>query len=87
MLFDIHCHILPGVDDGSQNIENSIEMIKEEIANGVTDVILTPHFCSDNLNQISKEELTNCFIKFKEKVKDYPINLYLGSEILLKDNF
>ena len=87
MLFDIHCHILPGVDDGSQTFDNSIEMIKEEIANGVTDVILTPHFCYGKTTQISKETLIETFNEFKEKVKDYPINLYLGSELLLKNNF
>lgn len=87
MLFDIHCHILPGVDDGSQTFDNSLEMIKEEINNGVTDVILTPHFCYGKPNQLSKDELILTFNEFKERIKDYPINLYLGSEILLKGNF
>ena len=55
MLFDIHCHILPGVADGSQTFDNSIEMIKEEIANGVRDVILTPHFAMVKLLKLLKK--------------------------------
>lgn len=87
MLFDIHSHILPGVDDGSQFFDTSIQMIEEEIKNGVTDVILTPHFRYGKIGQLSKQDLIEAFQEFKEKVKDYPINLYLGSEIMLHGDF
>lgn len=41
---DIHCHILPGVDDGAKNIEQSLEMLKIAAKDGITDMIATPHF-------------------------------------------
>lgn len=44
MVTDFHSHILPGVDDGSNSIEESIEMLKMEAAQGITHVIATPHF-------------------------------------------
>lgn len=44
MLTDFHSHILPGIDDGSASVEQSIEMLKMEAAQGVTHVVATPHF-------------------------------------------
>jgi len=41
---DLHTHILPGMDDGSKNAEMSIDMLLKEREQGVTDVVLTPHF-------------------------------------------
>ena len=43
MLIDIHTHILPGIDDGSKDIETSLAMLKEEENSGIKEVILTPH--------------------------------------------
>jgi protein-tyrosine phosphatase len=42
-MIDIHCHILPGIDDGAQNEEDSIEMAKMAVSEGVTHIIATPH--------------------------------------------
>ena len=41
---DFHSHILPGVDDGSQSVEQSIAMLKMEAEQGIRKVIATPHF-------------------------------------------
>lgn len=43
MLVDIHNHILPGLDDGPESIEEAILLAKNAVANGVTHVIATPH--------------------------------------------
>jgi len=41
---DFHSHILPGVDDGSKSVEESIAMLQMEAAQGITRVVATPHF-------------------------------------------
>lgn len=41
---DLHSHILPGVDDGSKNVEMSLELLRREYADKVTQIALTPHF-------------------------------------------
>ena len=42
-LYDIHCHILPGVDDGAKDMDMALSMIEKEIDAGVETIILTPH--------------------------------------------
>ena len=43
-IFDIHCHIVPGVDDGAADIEESRKLLEMEYKQGVRNIILTPHF-------------------------------------------
>ena len=43
MLVDIHCHILPGVDDGAQTLEASLEMARVAVSEGITHILCTPH--------------------------------------------
>lgn len=43
-MMDIHSHILPGIDDGSKSVEESLELLRLEKAQGVDTVIATPHF-------------------------------------------
>lgn len=45
-MVDLHCHILPGIDDGSANMEESIAMAESAIADGITHVVATPHSSS-----------------------------------------
>jgi protein-tyrosine phosphatase len=40
---DIHCHVLPGLDDGAQSWEQSLEMARLAAADGITTVVATPH--------------------------------------------
>ncbi len=42
-MVDIHCHILPGLDDGADTLETSLQMAEMAIAEGVTHVVGTPH--------------------------------------------
>lgn len=82
---DVHCHILPGVDDGAKNLGESLEMLKIAAKEGITDMILTPHAISD-LNPGS-EMLRKVFSEFQKKVAEaaIPVNLSLGNEIYYLD--
>lgn len=42
-MIDLHCHILPGVDDGSADEEESCAMARLAVESGVTDIAATPH--------------------------------------------
>ncbi len=81
-MIDIHTHILPNVDDGSSSLEMSIAMIEQELKQGVTDIIFTPHTrFHREFNQ--KEKLANAYYDFKIELERRNIagNFYLGSEI------
>lgn len=47
-LVDIHCHILPGIDDGSPNLESSLGLAHAAIEDGVTHILATPHHLDNN---------------------------------------
>ena len=42
-MIGIHCHMLPGIDDGPESFDESLEMARLTVANGITESILTPH--------------------------------------------
>jgi protein-tyrosine phosphatase len=48
-MVDLHCHILFGLDDGPKNIEDSLAMAEDAIADGITHVVATPHCSSQFL--------------------------------------
>lgn len=79
---DIHTHIIPCVDDGSPNLETSINMIKHEISIGVDTIICTPHHILHRY-EATVEVIKERFNFLKEEVErlNLPIKLYLGQEI------
>ena len=44
MLLDIHSHILPAVDDGAKNVDDTLSLLEMMRSQGITHVIATPHF-------------------------------------------
>lgn len=42
-MFDLHCHILPGIDDGAKNLDIALAMAKMAVADGITTIVCTPH--------------------------------------------
>ncbi len=86
-MIDMHSHILFGVDDGACTIDDSMELINEEIAKGVDQIILTPHFnkfIKHDSNKIYSNY--NSLINLAEK-ENLNVRLYLGNEIFMDSNF
>ena len=80
-MIDIHAHILHGVDDGSRNLEQSLAMLIEEEKQGVTDVVLTPHYRADYLTKSDKIRSKFLELKTFAEQKGVKIKLHLGQEI------
>lgn len=87
-MIDIHTHILPNVDDGSPDLGTSIELIKNEINQGVTDIFVTPHYYKYRGYLSSYEKNKIVFEKLVNEVNrlGLDINLYLGMEIYYEIN-
>lgn len=81
--FDVHCHLLPGVDDGFATAEKSLQALKKLEERGVEKMILTPHFMKDYpLND--RASITTAFESFKaEAEKACNIELRLAAEYML----
>lgn len=84
---DVHCHILPGVDDGFQTEDASIEALRYCEGKGMRKVRLTPHFMKE-YGDNTKETITSKFEEFKKKAEaSCGIELYLGAEYMLDASF
>lgn len=85
---DLHSHYLYDLDDGANNIDESVKLIKKAVENGFTDIVLTPHYISNsNYNKDNKIKKAN-FTKLKKRLKEERIDvkLYLGNEVYISDN-
>lgn len=85
---DIHCHILPGIDDGSESFTESIKIIQRAVKAGITDIIVTPHYIESTAYTANnaKKRLLLKQIKRYLKVMRIDINIYLGNEIFITEN-
>ena len=81
-MVDVHSHILPLVDDGSDCLEKSINLVKNSVNAGVKKIILTPHY-KRGVYENEKEELVKSFNSFAGEIKnrEIEVDLYLGEEI------
>lgn len=84
--FDIHSHILPGVDDGAETIEESLSMLEIAYKEGTRNIVLTPHYIRGK-NNYTKQELDDRLKEVQAEAEEwYPdLNLYLGNEVLYED--
>jgi protein-tyrosine phosphatase len=55
-VIDLHCHILPGLDDGALDFEDSVAMARQAEADGIEIVCATPHIRSDHDVQVDELE-------------------------------
>ena len=86
-MIDIHSHVCFGIDDGSKNIEESLELLKVMSSEGITDVFLTPHYVIGtkyNANNECKREIYNELVEVCKK-ENININLHLGNEVYIDD--
>jgi len=81
-MIDIHSHILPYTDDGSETWENSLTMIKNAEAEGIRVIVATPHVLSEHHFK-EEEEIIKKFIKLKKKIKEagLKVEIILACEI------
>ncbi len=88
-MIDIHCHIMPGFDDGADNIEESLRMVRIAAGGGTKAIIVTPHsnIPKVNLNYLDKFYV-DTFKELKAKIKEQkiPLDIYPGHEIFATDN-
>jgi len=88
-LIDIHCHLLPRIDDGSKDWEESLELCEKGFRNGLEEIILTPHLMdfskADHLIE-KRDQLTEKLIeKLKMSEEASALKLYKGFEVFASE--
>ena len=83
-LIDFHSHILPYVDDGSKDVQMSLDMLQKQREHGVDHVMLTPHFYPEHdTPEHFLAARSEAFARLQEacaRQNDLP-QLYLGAEV------
>jgi protein-tyrosine phosphatase len=87
-MIDYHCHILPGIDDGSESLEESVEMARLLSRAGYTKIYCTPHLI-ENLYEASNDTVRQLIERVQETLDRESIELTLlfGREYMIDDSF
>jgi protein-tyrosine phosphatase len=83
-MIDLHCHIIPGIDDGAVTMEDSIAMARIAVADGITTTACTSHMFPGIFNN-TRAAIETGMIELRAEllVHDIPLTLTLGADIQL----
>ena len=82
VMVDLHCHLLPGVDDGSSSMKISLRLAREATENGVTHALLTPHHMNGRYVN-HKDDVIRQTKDFQKQidVNNIPLTVFPGQEV------
>lgn len=85
---DIHCHLLPYVDDGAFDMDEALELLEQEAGQGVDTVCLTPHLRQD-MFETPDSKLLTMFARLNQAAAEnsIPIRLFLSREYYYDSQF
>ncbi|MEE9426303.1 MAG: CpsB/CapC family capsule biosynthesis tyrosine phosphatase [Methylococcales bacterium] len=76
-MFDLHCHLLPGIDDGAATMAQALDLARIAVANGITHSVMTPHIHPGRYeNDI--QSISTVFDQFVEELENAEIPLSIG---------
>lgn len=82
-MIDLHCHLLPGVDDGARTLAQSVAVLDRLAAEGVTDVCLTPHLLASQAVAGPPAMHDEAFAGLAAARSDRAPRLHRGAEVML----
>lgn len=85
---DIHSHILPAVDDGFQNAEESLQAIRRMADMGCREFVFTPHINPDVYRDTTEDGLRSVYESFENSIPaEWGVKTHLAAEYMLVDGF
>lgn len=83
-MIDMHCHIIPAVDDGSKNVTETFNMVMSAYRNGYKGTFATPHYIQDRY-EINVKDIENSVEVLNKMLKEKNIDftIYVGNEIYI----
>lgn len=81
-MYDLHCHILPGIDDGPQSMAETLEMCGRAVQDGIHSIVATPHTLSSVFHSSFKKVMDLTVVVQEElAAAGIPLTVYPGAEI------
>ncbi|MDO4905422.1 MAG: hypothetical protein Q4A16_07730 [Lautropia sp.] len=83
-MIDLHCHLLPGVDDGARTMDDALGLARAAVGNGVRHALLTPHVYPGVFDN-RYSTLKPVYDEYKRALRQaqIPLEVYLGGEVHL----
>lgn len=83
-MIDLHCHLLPGVDDGAETLAQALELARIAVADGIRLAVLTPHIHPGRYDNC-RSQLLGQLLRFQLQLDEagIPLQLRLGGEVRL----
>ena len=87
-MIDIHCHILPGIDDGPATLAEAVRMARIAVKDGIHTVVATPH-CFDGVYNCEKLDIAAACQVLEEEfhLRRIPLKVVPGAEVRLTPEF
>jgi protein-tyrosine phosphatase len=81
-LIDLHCHLLPGIDDGSKSLEMSLAMARMASSDGITTIACTPHILPGVYNNTGPQ-IRAAVAELQQRISEagIPITLITGADV------
>ena len=83
-MIDLHCHYLPGIDDGAQTMAEALDLARAAVADGITEAAMTPHVHPGRYeNTVSS--LRPLFLEYRQALAEaqIPLAIHLAGEVRL----
>ncbi len=88
LVTDMHSHLVPGIDDGSPDMDSSVELVREMHKLGYRKLITTPHVSSD-IYKNSPETIQDGIAQLQQRIslEGIPVTLQASAEYMIDDGF
>jgi protein-tyrosine phosphatase len=85
-MIDLHCHLLPGIDDGPETLEESLELCRIAVSDGITRAIVTPHIHPGRWSNTRESIERDCAsLRAELDQREIPLRLGFAAEVRLTD--
>jgi protein-tyrosine phosphatase len=80
-MIDLHCHILPGIDDGASDLADSVAMARQAVADGIETICATPHIRHDHAVEIPALPARVAGLQVELTRRGVDVRVVLGGEV------
>ena len=87
-MIDLHCHLLPGIDDGPRDLATSLEMARQAVGDGITTIACTPHIMPGVYDN-KPDDIRRLTLQLQKALVDaaIPLRLVTGADVHIRPDF